>query len=207
MDSIEDTYEEELTGTRFKSKKKTRDDLFIRELNELPYPLEIRTEAFNVYKSMIKIIKRKKNRTALKFFCVYNAFRNLNKIQDPNQLAKTFNVNPSEISKVFKMFSFENTGYRMKNVEISPLDYIRDYYAATDFRIDEVIGVVDFAKVILSKDSFDEEYPQDVAAAIICYYLSKLYNVIPSKKFIEFVGRSETNVNKLVDKIGSIYNS
>jgi len=207
MEYVESSADEYLSTNDFKIKKNTRDDLFIKELNNLPFTEEIKNEAFNVYKNMQSSIKRKNNRKGLKFFCIYNAHLNLNKIKDVNHIAKICELELTELNKIFKVFSFEKTGYRMKDVDISPMDYIEDYYTATELRRDEIDGVIQFAHELLKKNSLSDEYPQVVAAAIIIYYMWKIHNTVPPIKFIKYVGRSESMINKVLDKIGNIYNT
>ena len=199
-----------VSSSRIVHKKKTRDDLIIKELDSLPFADDIKKEAFEVYKKMRSAIKRKNNRKYLKFFCIYNAGINLDKIKDAIQLAKIFEIEPNELNKIFKTFSYENTGYKMKPIEISPLKYINDYYKLTDLRMDEIYGVINFSQDILNKDELNllaEEFPQVVAAGLIIYYMHKIHGIIPPQKFIDHVGRSDNMINKMVDKIGSIYNS
>ena len=201
---VEDTL---VSDGYYKEKKNPKDMLFLKELEVLPLSKDIKNEAFIVYKKMKITIKRKNNRNWLKFFCAYNACLNLNKIRDPNHLANMCGVKPNELSKVLKMFSFENTGYRMKDIDITPLDYLSDYYKATELRTDGIDELIELATEVLKKETFAEEFPQVVAAAMIYYYVWKLHNILLSQKFFEYVGRSETVIRKLVDKIGVVYNS
>lgn len=188
-------------------KKCPRDELFIKELNELLFTDDIKTEAFNIYKNMTLSIKRKKNRKGLKFFCIYNSFRNLGRIRDANQIAKIIGLDQSDLNKAMKTFSYTRTGYRMKEVDITPLDFISEYYAYTELRKDEVPRVIGFAEEILSKDGFSNEFPQLVAASIIVYYMQKIHNIIPPERFFIHVNRTENMIQKIVQKIGTILNS
>jgi len=211
MDAIEDEIDVMVPigtyGGDFRPKKNSKDLLFLKELETLPIPVNIKNEAFNVYKQMNVAIKRKNNRNGLKFFCIYNAYLNLEKIKDPKHLANMCGVAYNELNKVFKMFSYNNTGYSSKNVEITPLHYIEDYYQATELRTDEIEGLLEFSRDILSKDDFTDQFPQIVAASIIVYYIWKIHNMVPSEKFFRYIGKSETIINKLVDKIGTLHNS
>lgn len=189
-------------------KKNNRDELFMKELNQLQFPEHIKIEAFNIYKLMKLNIKRKTNRIGLKFFCIYNAYRNYNQIKDPNQLCKSMGLDPSDLSRVFKLFSYQNTGYKMKEIEISPLNYISEYYENTGLRMEDIDGTLNFAKEILSKDqSLEDEYPQEIAAGIIMYYMVKIHGINPSDKFYEHLNRNETKMMRIMNKIGSVYNS
>jgi transcription initiation factor TFIIIB Brf1 subunit/transcription initiation factor TFIIB len=211
MESQDETYEESALINANLRNKKIKEDPFSKELDDLPFTSDIKVEAFNIYKKMIPAIKRKKNRVYLKFYCIYNAYRNLGKIKDPNILAKIFDIPHGEISKVFKKFSYENTGYKMKSVDISPIDYIKDYYPNTGLRMDEIQGTIDFAKIILDNENckqiLDDEYPQIIAAAIIIYYMTNLYNILPPDNFINSINRTKSMMVKIVEKIGAIYNS
>lgn len=191
----------------YKYKKNNRDEAFIKELNELPFGEDIRNEAFVVYKGMNSPIKRKDNRQYMKFFCIYNAYRNLGKNKDVNELARSCKIDPSQLSKIFKMFSENKTGYRMKDVEITPLNYIHDYYAQTELRMDEIDKLITFTKDILDKEDFCDEYPQVVMAGIIVYYLQNINNIIPPSKFYKYIETYESGVKKISQKVGAVYNS
>jgi len=187
-------------------KKKNKEDTIIKEFQELPFTDDIKNEAYEIYKKMEYSIRRKNNRKYLKFFCIYNAHINLSKPKDSNQLGKIFGLETNRFHEIFKIFSFEKTGYKMKQIILSPLDYITEYYKITDLRMDEIDGVINFANDILNSDDLSEEYPQVVAAGIIIYYMKKIHGIIPSQKFINYIGRSDNMINKIVKKIGSIYN-
>ena len=188
-------------------KKNTRDESFIKELNELCFEEEIKSEAFNIYKSMKLNIKRKDNRLGLKFFCIYNAYRNHGVTKDPNKIAQQVGLNNYNLTKIMKMFSFEQTGYRVKEININPIGYINDYYQQSGFRMDEIQNLYTFANFILEKNKLSEEYPQRVAAALIIYYISKIHNEKLPIKFFQYLGRDENNYHDIVNRIGSIYNN
>lgn len=196
-----------------KCKKNTRDDVFYKELKVLPFPDNIKNEAFNIYKLMNLNIKRRNNRLGLKYFCIYNAYTNLNQAKDPVQLAKNFGLQPDELHKIFKMFSTHKTKYKMKSITITPLNYIKEYYENTGLRLDEINGIIEFANSIVEKSevaielNLEEDYPQEIAASIIVFYMSKMYNILPPTKFYDYINISDTKLNKMINKIGIIYNS
>jgi len=190
-----------------KQKKNNRDLLFIKELAELPFGEDIRCEAFLVYKAMGSPIKRKSNRQAMKFFCIYNAYINLNKMKDVNELARICGIHIPELSKIIKMFSYEKTGYLMKDIDITPLTYVRDFYAKTELRMDEIDKLIDFTEDILEKEGFSDEYPQAVMAGIIIYYIQMINGIALPSKFFDYVKIHETSAKKISQKVGSIYNS
>lgn len=190
-----------------KAKKKTRDNFFEEELSKLPFGEDIRKEAYSIYLKMNLPIKRKNNRKFLKFFCIYNAHLKLNKIKDVKYLAKTMEIDSTDLNKIFKAFSYENTGYLTENMNISPLDYIEYYYKFTELRMDEVSQVFNFGSEIIKKESFEGEFPQVVAVAIIIYYIKIMNNMVISQKFHNNITYSKSMINKVVNQIGSIYNS
>lgn len=204
---ISDTEDTLVSPGYTRKKKKNQNEFFMKELEELPFSDDVKREACNVYVCMNFPIKRKNNRKYLKFFCIYNAYRNLNKIKDVHQLTKIFDLENNELNKIFKLFSYVNTGYSMKDINISPLDYINDYYRQTDLRMDEIEGVLQFAEEIIKQDEFEGEFPQVVSAAIIIYYIKRMHNMRPPQKFIDYIGRSENMINRVVDRVGVIYNS
>ena len=189
------------------TKKNNRDESFIKELNELSFEEEIIAEAFNIYKSMLLNIKRKDNRLALKVFCIYNAYRNLGIIKDPYKIAEKVGLENPNLTKLFKIFSYENTGYKMKNIIISPLGYIKEYYEYTGYRIEQFEDLEKFANIIIDNGKLSNEYPQNVAAGIVIYYMTKIHDKILPTKFFNYLGKDEISYNKILNIIGTIYNN
>lgn len=189
------------------AKKNNRDESFIKELNELQFSEDIISEAFNIYKSMRLNIKRKDNRLALKCFCVYNAYRNLGIAKDPYKIAEIVGLHNTNLTKMFKIFSYENTGYKMKDINVNPLGYINDYYGYTGFRMDEINNLTNFANIIINGGKLSNEYPQDAAVGIIIYYITKIHNEKLPSKFFDYVGKEEVSYNKIVNIVGTIYNN
>jgi transcription initiation factor TFIIIB Brf1 subunit/transcription initiation factor TFIIB len=188
-------------------KRNNKDELFNKELNALLFEPEIKIEAFNVYKSMKLNIKRGENRSRLKFFCVYNACKNLGIVKDPQKIAEAVNMQDFNLNKVLKTFSYEKTGYKMKDVVISPLQYIPNYYEQTGFRTDEIDHVLSFSEKIIVDDTLKEEYPQKVAASLIIYYITRIHNLQLPDKFFNYLERPESHYKNVVDKIAVIYNN
>jgi len=189
------------------NKKNNRDESFIKELNELTFEEEIIAEAFNIYKSMILNIKRKDNRLALKVFCIYNAYRNLGITKDPYKIAEKIGLENANLTKMFKIFSYENTGYKMKEMIISPLGYIKEYYEYTGYIVEQIDNLNNFAKIIIDSGKLDNEYPQNVAVGIVIYYVTKIHDKNLPEKFYKYLGKDEMSYNKIINIIGTIYNN
>lgn len=210
IDSIEESIEAEtlVSPTYIKLKKKTKDDLFFDEIKKLPFGDDIIKEAYDIYLRMTLSIKRKNNRVYLKFFCIYNAHLKLNKIKDVKHLARTMGIDPAELNKVFKMFSYENTEYQIsESVDLTPLNYLTYYYKFTELRMDEVERVCAFGEEIIKRQDFEGEFPQAVAIAIIIYYVRVMNNMSLPEKFFNTIGYSKPMINKIVNQIGAVYNS
>ena len=177
------------------------------ELSKYNFPEEILIESDNIYQQLNINIKRKDNRLMLKFFLIYNAYINLNRVNDPLKLADIIGLDRNKINKVFKVFSSENTGYEIKDIQISPLDYIPIYYKESGLQYDGLEHLMKFAKQIIAKDrTLLEKSPQIVAAGMIIYYL-KINCIKSSEHFIKSINRSENDMIKMINQIGNIDNS
>src|SRR6266496_4319510 len=115
----------------YKSKKHNKDNSFMQELSNLQFKENIKTEAFNVYKKMEVNTKRKQNRLGLMFVCIYHACRILGEPLDPKIIADKVGLKGANLCSYLKMFSYENTGYKNSSTEISPRQFIKDYYEQT----------------------------------------------------------------------------
>jgi transcription initiation factor TFIIIB Brf1 subunit/transcription initiation factor TFIIB len=189
------------------AKKNNRDESFIKELNDLCFEENIKIEAFNIYKSMRVNIKRKENRLGLKFFCIYNAYHNCGQSRDPRKIAELVGLKDSNLTKIMKLFSYEKTGYKIKEVNMGPEGYVKEYYQYSGFKPNEQ-GIHQFVQNILnSKDvTLSKEYPQKVAAGLIIYYITKIHNEKLSHIFYDYIGNTESSYKDIVSHIGFIYN-
>lgn len=179
----------------------------LNELENFRFNSDIKYEANDVYKKLKINIKRGKNRIMLYFFVLYNAHLNLNKTIDPFVIADEVGLNRNHIERAFTTFSYNKTGYRMKTVNTSPIQFIPEYYNYSGLITSELDNVLNLANSILSKPSIlSEKLPQEVAAAIIMYYM-KLNSMIYSDYFIQCTRHSEAALKILVDIVATVDNS
>jgi len=204
------------TGTIFSSvaQKVSADKGISPDMENIDIPEDVKARANNIFKSLDLPTHRGKRRKFLVFFCIYSAYMELGMAKDPRWLAGLVKINPNEITKAFSLFSEVQTGYRMPNVRINPLDLIREYCS----RLEDVQLNVEMVKKlgerVLTKSTelrekplnLHEMYPQKVTVGIIQYYMIINGIKFDKKKFNAAMGFSDATISSVCRIISTIDN-
>ena len=178
------------------------------DMENVDIPDDVKAIANNIFKHLNLPTHRGKRRKLLVFFCIYNAYAELNAAKDPRSLATTVGIDPNEITKAFSLFSEVQTGYRTRSLRTNPLDLVQEYCA----RIRDVELNVEMVKVltkrILDKSlKLREMYPQKVTAGVIQYYMSINGIKYNKKLFVEAMKLSEATISSMYREVSIIDNA
>jgi transcription initiation factor TFIIIB Brf1 subunit/transcription initiation factor TFIIB len=140
------------------------------------------------------------------FFCIFNAYSELDTPKDPRHLATLVGISPNEVSKAFSLYNEVQTGYKTQIQKMTPLNLIPEYCNRFDADLN-MSSLMELAERVLSKsEKLREKYPQKVAAGIIQYYMS-IYGIkYNKKKFAEVIGLSEATISNMYREISVIDN-
>jgi transcription initiation factor TFIIIB Brf1 subunit/transcription initiation factor TFIIB len=168
---------------------------------------EVKMIANSIFKRLKLPTHRGKRRKLLVFFCIFNAFAELDTPKDPRHLATLVGISPNEVSKAFSLYNEVQTGYKTQIQKMTPLSLIPEYCSRLEGDLNVGI-IIDLAERILEKShKLREKYPQKVAAGIIQYYMN-IYGIkYNKKKFAEVIGLSEATISNMYREISMIDNS
>ena len=185
----------------------------VNDFNSLNIPEEIKKEATRI--SLDRKARKDTRRKMLVFWCLFNAYNNLNDPQDPRILAKIVGIPVEHIQKAIKLFDKEKV-----IISVSPVRFVGNHLISMDkdpdmpeeyknILRDHHNKIVDIAnKICESGREVLENYPQVIASAIIQYYILKnklnmdkvIYMTILSK----LAERSKITINKIVKELNNL---
>ncbi|QIN54631.1 transcription initiation factor TFIIB protein [Cedratvirus kamchatka] len=179
----------------------------VNDLTHIEIPDEIKIEANRVFQSLTISTKRKKNRKRMVFFCVYEAYRNLNIVEEPRVIAGLVGLPPNELQKAFSVCSELQTGYSTGIQQKKAEDFIPLILKSLGINIDES-EIRDILEQVTEKDpSLNEDFPQTVAAACISYFLEINGLKVPRADIANIIKRSDMTIQKICKKIVKAHNS
>lgn len=193
---------------RYQEFSKDSEKSIFGDLQRINIPDEIKIEAERIFKQLDMNTRRGKRRKKLIYYCVNNAYKTLNRTQDPKVIAKIVGIPPTEITKANSMCSETQTGYRPPRTHKTPLDFLPECCSRIEGLDDNCLSDIKIlAESILQKDSeLLEAYPQVVAAGILLYYLTIKGAVVNKKQFASTFGISEMTITKMFKRISEIDN-
>ncbi|AHH01988.1 transcription initiation factor TFIIB [Pithovirus sibericum] len=179
----------------------------LSELSQLEIPDEIRLEANRVYQQLEIPVKRNKNRKRMIFFCIYRAYDNLYQLKDSRSIADLVGLPYNEINKAFSICSKVQTGHSIPIIHKTAAEFIpvilKDL--GVELELSDILAVLE--EVIEKDKSLKDDFPQTVAAAVICYYLCINGIVFQRKEIAEVTRRSEMTIQKIYKKVSNAHNS
>lgn len=181
----------------------------INDLNKVDLSIEIKKRANEIYNKIGQTVKRAKNRKLLLFFCVYNAYKELEINVDPSDIGKLFGLTHGEMQKSTSMFSPLQTGYTSL-VKTRGIDtYVIDYCQKLGFEDDQLQHVTIFTDNLLKNHEKELSgfVSQTAAIGIIKYYLTINGIELDDDSLLAKVGsRSTTTIETVYKKICIIDN-
>jgi len=182
----------------------------IPELSKYEITDEVKIKANEIYNKMSLINTKRGNcRKQMFFILLYYSYKELNIPVDPNVLAKSMNIEKSQINKAFTKFSEIQTGYKPVNVEIDINTTIKRICDNIGFDEDRLNHCLEVSDIILAKDKelLFEYKIQKVAAAIIEFYLYISGHHVDKELFSNITGISSSSINFLHKRLSGAYNS
>lgn len=159
---------------------------------------QINTRANIIYGKMNMSTRRANNRTCLLFYCVYNAYKELNIPVNVSELGKIFNLKQGQIQKTNSTFSPNNTGYKPTYKVISAIDFLPDFCEQLNLT-EYTEDIISYAKNILTKNqALTQLVSQTVAAGLLKYYLTINGITLDDDKQLSIVtSRSDTTIDSM----------
>lgn len=187
---------------------KSNDRSILKDMENIAIPDEIKIKAEEIFSKLNSATKRGNRRKQLVFFCIYNAYNELQYPQDPKQIAVLVGIKNSEMTKALSMFSEAQTGYKPPSVQVTALDLLPQYCVSLGLRDDAISDVLNFAKKILQIDpELNETFPQKVAAGILLYYATINGITVNKKEYAIMIQLSEVTINSMYKQVARLDNS
>lgn len=180
----------------------------LSDLSKIQIPDNIKVEAEKIFQQLDLRTKRGKRRKRLLFYCVYNAYKTLGQTKDPKIVASVVGIANKEITKAFSMCSAVQTNYQPPTKQHSPEEYIQNCMDLVGLNQDCYQDVVEKCQIVLNADpSLEEEYPQNVAIAVVYLYIIINGGKLDRKDFSEIFKLSGMTIYKMYNRVEAAYNS
>jgi len=176
-----------------------------KELIKLGFPIDISNLSDELYLTVTKgEIKRSNLRKGIMFACVFNAYKQKNNPQIPEELQKKFKIDRKNISKGLTYFHLNNSN-KTNDTYISIEDFIPKIMEKFNIKQNHIDTVLSLSKVIKNSSSvLIRSNPQSVSSSLVFYYLRKLNPDISISQFSRIVKLSEITILRLINEIENI---
>ena len=143
----------------------------LKELSKYDIPDDVRLKANEIFISMAVKIHRNKIETQRQYYCVYNAYIELNIAVNYEELAKKFGLTKGEAQKAINRFTTLQTGYKPVSKKFTCIDFIPGKCKKYNFTDETILDIQNMAKRILEKNPLlMEKNVVYTADAVIRYY-------------------------------------
>ena len=192
------------------------------DMNNIPIPDFIKQGANEIYHNLSAGIKRNRQRKLMIYFCISKSYEYYKIPYLPSVIAAHVGIKMTEIHKSNNMF---NKLLKISiDIEFMPKDYIPLLLSYIQLTEDHTQYIIKICQYVLSKDrSLMDEYPQDIAGAVILYYLDLIdvqlenqSNLVYKKVsgvsvneqlYSTILGKSAERLKTLKNEICQVYNS
>jgi transcription initiation factor TFIIIB Brf1 subunit/transcription initiation factor TFIIB len=176
-----------------------------KELEKMNFPIEICKQADELYLKVTNgDIKRSNLRKGIMFACVFNAYKDLNNPQIPEELQQKFNIDRKNMSKGLTYFHMRNPSKKSQSY-ISVQHFIpkiMEKFNAKKNHVDTVLKLYDIIKNTSS--IFIRSNPQSVSSSLVFYYMKKIDPEISLQQFSKAVNLSEITILRIISEIETI---
>jgi len=180
----------------------------LADLNKIQLPDNVKAEAEKIFQQLDLNTKRGRRRKRLLFYCVYNAYKTLGQTKDPKIVAAMVGIGNNEITKAFSMCSTIQTNYQPPCVQHSPEQYIQSCMDLVGLNQDCYEDVLEKCRIVMNADSsLEEEYPQNVAIAVVYLYIVINGGKMDRKDFSKIFKLSDMTIYKMYNRVEAAYNS
>jgi len=191
---------------------KKKEKSITQKLEKYNLPDDVKKRANDIYKKIQEGGKKNNHSNQLMYYCVVNAYKELNKPYIASNIGHMFGLKQGEMSRSMSKYSYNQTGYRPVISNNCPGTLVREFAKIFDFSPEMVEDLMSFSERILTNHPEFRQYrPQQVAAAIIYYYanvrisITELVEENSLKEareiFIKKMGQSWATINTLHKQI------
>lgn len=179
----------------------------LKDIDSLALPDEVKKTADRIFADLELSTKKGTKRKRLVFYCLHQAYIELEHPNDPKKLADLIGMNRNEMTKALTMGSSRRT-YIPSSIYRIPSDYINEYVKTIGLDTDSTGHVKGLCEEICQKDeSLLEENPQLVASAILYVILTNDGMVLDVSLYATLLRVTHSGLARMIKKVNMGYNA
>lgn len=186
--------------------RKIEDKNIYKDIEKYDFPKEIVIETNNSYLEVTKgQIRRGNFRKSIVFACAFNAYKNQNNPQNPEELREKFNLSKKEASRGLTFFNLNKVDKKKKPIYISPVSFIpriMQKFNANEYHISRVTEL--YNKIYNRSKLLNRSNPQSVISGLVYYYFRLIGGNITCPKFSKMVKLSDITISRISKNISDI---
>lgn len=188
---------------------RTSDRGIMKDMENYPIQDDAKLKAQEIWEKINSATKRGQQRKLLIFFCLFHAYNELGKPQDPKWLASIVGIKASQMTNALSSLSPGQTGYQPPIIQVTAIHILPAYCELLKLAPETTNDVLIMAKRILEKDEeLNETFPQKVAAGILLHYaiVNGILRLKDRKKYAELIGLSDVTISAMYRRVSEIDN-
>lgn len=194
--------------SRCQFRSKNPDKGIRKDLERLGLPSHVINLADQYYTEVTQNeIKRGNLRKGIMFACVFEAYKDINKVQMPDHLRKLFGIDKKNGSRGLTYFHRrrKRRGDRQYITAEHFIPKICERFNLTDEYTQQVLDL--YRQLKNKSPKLDHSYPQSVSCGCVYYVMKRKNADISGEEFGKMVGLSSITVVKKANEIEDILNS
>jgi len=183
--------------------KTVRDEIMGYEL-----PDSVKSKAINIYDEIKLEVGtcRASVRKQFLYFLIHNAYLELNQPPIQSEIIQKVNVDEASVSKALKAFSWPRTGYKMKNDNSTPKDYLPHYARVIGIREDAIASLLVRSEGWIAHPRLKQSPAIVLTAAILKYYMDITGVLVDWKRIVSIFDVSKVVIENAYRIISEIDN-
>lgn len=186
--------------------RKIEDKNIFKDIDKYDFPIDIAREINISYLEVTKgQIRRGNFRKSIIFACSFNAYKNQNNPQNPEELREKFGLTKKEASRGLTFYNLNKIDKKKKPIYISPVSFIpriMQRFNANDSHISKVTEL--YNKIHNRSKILNRSNPQSTIASLIYYYFRLIGGNISCPKFSKIVKLSDITISRISKNISEI---
>jgi transcription initiation factor TFIIIB Brf1 subunit/transcription initiation factor TFIIB len=186
--------------------RKIEEKNIYKDIEKYDFSTDISRETNISYLEVTKgQIRRGNFRKSIIFACAFNAFKNQNNPQNPEELRDKFELSKKEASKGLTFYNLNKNDKKKKPIYISPISFIPRIMQKFNANENHIVRVTELYNKITNRSRLlNRSNPQSVVAGLIYYYFKLIGGNINCPKFSKMVKLSDITISRISKNISEI---
>ena len=186
--------------------RKVDEKNIFKDIEKYNFPLDVVRETNKAYLDVTKgQIRRGNFRKSIIFACSFNAYKDLDIPQNPEELREKFGLTKKDASKGLTFYNLNKTDKKKKPIYISPISFIprvMQKFNANEIHTSKVTAL--YNKIHNRSKLLNRSNPQSVISGLVYYYFRLIGGNITCPKFSKMVKLSDITISKISKNISEI---